>query len=101
MLILAGLNLMKMELTKVVDLLFLGGGKNVDTRRNKQAIFFETSKNFQDALDLILSGRYERLNNNSSSIQEFLFSIQLQINFSYVAHTNFIYCAFNGANVLI
>ena len=54
------------KLTKVADLLFLGGGKNVDTRRNKQAIFFETSKNFQDALDLILSGRYERLDNNSS-----------------------------------
>jgi iron complex outermembrane receptor protein len=54
------------KLTKVADLLFLGGGKNVDTSRNKQAIFFETSKNFQDALDLILSGRYERLDNNSS-----------------------------------
>ena len=54
------------KLTKAADLLFLGGGKNVDTSRNKQAIFFETSKNFQDALDLILSGRYERLDNNSS-----------------------------------
>ena len=54
------------KLTKVADLLFLGGGKNVDTSRNKQAIFFETSKNFQDALDLILSGRYERLDNHSS-----------------------------------
>jgi len=54
------------KLTKVADLLFLGGGKNVDTSRNKQAIFFETSKNFQNALNLILSGRYERLDNNSS-----------------------------------
>ena len=54
------------KLTKVADLLFLGGGKNVDTSRNKQAIFFETSKNFQNTLDLILSGRYERLDNNSS-----------------------------------
>ena len=54
------------KLTKGADLLFLGGGKNVNTSRNKQAIFFETNKNFGDTLDLILSGRYERLKNDSS-----------------------------------
>ena len=32
------------KLIKGADLLFLGGGKNVSTGRNKQAIFFETNK---------------------------------------------------------
>ena len=54
------------KLTKGADLLFLGGGTNVSTSRNKQAVFFEANKNYGNALDLILSGRYERLDNESS-----------------------------------
>ena len=69
------------KLTKAADLLFLGGGKNVNTSRNKQAIFFETNKNFENVLDLILSGRYERLDNNSS--------FDPRISFKYLAQENF------------
>jgi len=69
------------KLTKAADLLFLGGGKNVDNSRNKQAIFFETNKNFENVLDLILSGRYERLDNNSS--------FDPRISFKYLASENF------------
>ena len=54
------------KLIKGADLLFLGGGKNVNTSRNKQAIFFETNSNFYNKLDLIFSGRYEKLDNDSS-----------------------------------
>ena len=61
------------KLTKGADLLFLGGGTNVSTSRNKQAVFFEANKNFGDALDLILSGRYERLDNESSFDPKFSF----------------------------
>jgi len=61
------------KLTKGADLLFLGGGTNVSTSRNKQAIFFEANKNFGNALDLILSGRYERLDNESSFDPKFSF----------------------------
>ena len=71
------------KLTKAADLLFLGGGKNVDTSRNKQAIFFETNKNFENVLDLILSGRYERLENNSS--------FDPRISFKYLASENFFF----------
>ncbi|MDB2357034.1 TonB-dependent receptor [Gammaproteobacteria bacterium] len=61
------------KLTKGADLLFLGGGTNVSSSRNKQAIFFEANKNFGNALDLILSGRYERLDNESSFDPKFSF----------------------------
>ena len=61
------------KLTKGADLLFLGGGTNVGTRRNKQAVFFEANKNFGNALHLILSGRYERLDNESSFDPKFSF----------------------------
>jgi iron complex outermembrane receptor protein len=61
------------KLLKGADLLFLGGGKNVNTSRDKQAIFFETNTNFIEQLDLILSGRYERLENKSSFDPKFSF----------------------------
>ena len=61
------------KLIKGADLLFLGGGKNVNTSRDKQAIFFETNKNFAEKLDLILSGRYEKLENDSSFDPKFSF----------------------------
>ena len=61
------------KLLKGADLLFLGGGKNVNTSRDKQAIFFETNMNFIGKLDLILSGRYEKLENESSFDPKFSF----------------------------
>ena len=61
------------KLLKGADLLFLGGGKNVNTSRDKQAIFFETNTNFIEQLDLILSGRYEKLENKSSFDPKFSF----------------------------
>jgi len=61
------------KLLKGADLLFLGGGKNVNTSRDKQAIFFETNANFIEQLDLILSGRYEKLENESSFDPKFSF----------------------------
>ena len=61
------------KLLKGADLLFLGGGKNVNTSRDKQAIFFETNTNFIEQLDLILSGRYEKLKNESSFDPKFSF----------------------------
>ena len=70
------------KLIKGADLLFLGGGKNVDTSRDKQAIFFEVKQSFKEKLDLILSGRYERLDNYSS------FDPKLSIKYS--ASNNFL-----------
>ena len=61
------------KLLKGADLLFLGGGKNVNTSRDKQAIFFETNANFIEQLDLILSGRYEKLEKESSFDPKFSF----------------------------
>ncbi|MDA9876720.1 TonB-dependent receptor, partial [Gammaproteobacteria bacterium] len=61
------------KLLKGADLLFLGGGKNVNTNRDKQAIFFETNTNFIEKLDLILSGRYVKLENESSFDPKFSF----------------------------
>jgi iron complex outermembrane receptor protein len=48
------------------DLLFLGGGKNVSTSRNKQAVFFEINK-FINNTELRFSTRHERLVNTSST----------------------------------
>ena len=69
------------KLTKGADLLFLGGGTNVGTSRNKQAVFFEANKNFDGALDLILSGRYERLDNESSFDPKFSFKYSFSSDF--------------------
>jgi iron complex outermembrane receptor protein len=69
------------KLTKGADLLFLGGGTNVNTSRNKQAVFFEANKNFGNALDLILSGRYERLDNESSFDPKFSFKYSVSRDF--------------------
>ena len=45
--------------------------------------FFETNKNFENVLDLILSGRYERLDNNSS--------FDPRISFKYLTLENFFF----------
>jgi len=71
------------KLTKGADLLFLGGGTNVGTSRNKQAVFFEANKNFDGALDLILSGRYERLDNESSFDPKFSFKYSFSSDFLF------------------
>ena len=61
------------KLIKGADLLFLGGGKNVNTSRDKQAIFFETNTKFLETVDIIVSGRYEKLENESSFDPKFSF----------------------------
>jgi iron complex outermembrane receptor protein len=71
------------KLTKGADLLFLGGGTNIGTSRNKQAVFFEANKNFDGALDLILSGRYERLDNESSFDPKFSFKYSFSSDFLF------------------
>ena len=70
------------KLIKGADLLFLGGGTNVSTNRNKQAIFIEANKNF-GALDLILSGRYEKQNNESSFDPKFSFKYSASRDFLF------------------
>jgi len=53
-------------LIKAADLLFLGGGKSIDGSRNKQALFFEINKAFQNNLDVKFAARYENIKSSSS-----------------------------------
>ena len=69
------------KLIKGADLIFLGGGKNVNTSRDKQAIFFEANQKFGPNLDIILSGRYEKLENESSFDPKFSFKYSASENF--------------------
>ena len=69
------------KLIKDADLLFLGGGTNVSTDRDKQAVFFETKKSFDSDLDIVFSGRYERLQNDSSFDPKVSFKYSLADNF--------------------
>ena len=54
------------KLLKTADLFFLGGGKNVDSSRSKEAIFFEVNHSFSDFTDLRFAARYEEVKNDSS-----------------------------------
>ena len=63
------------NLIKGADLLFLGGGKNISSKRNKKAIFFEIEKLFSEALDILFATRYEKVENDSS------FDPKLSLNF--------------------
>jgi len=54
------------KITKIADLFFLGGGKNVATDRTKFALFFEGRSSPTDFIDLMISGRYEESDNYSS-----------------------------------
>ena len=54
------------NLTKTADLLFLGGGINVDESRNAWAIFSEFQWDVTDALELRFAGRYESLDSGST-----------------------------------
>ena len=55
------------NLIKGADLLFLGGGKNVSSNRNKKALFFELEKIFSENLDVLFATRYEK------SISKFIY----------------------------
>ena len=63
------------NLIKGADLLFLGGGKNISSDRNKKALFFELEKIFTENLDVLFATRYEKVENDSS------FDPKLSINF--------------------
>lgn len=54
------------NLTKIADLLFLGGGVNVDESRSAWAVFSEFEWDATDALEFRLAGRYEDLEDEST-----------------------------------
>ena len=54
------------NLIKGADLLFLGGGKNISSDRDKKAIFIEVEKILSKSFDLLFATRYEKVENNSS-----------------------------------
>jgi iron complex outermembrane receptor protein len=54
------------NLIKAADLLFLGGGKNISSDRDKKALFIEVEKVFTESLDMLFATRYEKIENNSS-----------------------------------
>ena len=63
------------NLIKGADLLFLGGGKNISSNRDKKAIFFEIEKIFSERFDFLFATRYEKVENDSS------FDPKLSLNF--------------------
>ena len=54
------------NLTKFADLLFLGGGINVNESRNAWGAFAEWAWDATDALELRFAGRYENLDSDST-----------------------------------
>ena len=54
------------NLTKPADLLFLGGGVNVDEARTAWAVFAEFQRSITDSLDIGFAGRYENLDSGST-----------------------------------
>ena len=54
------------KMTKAADLLFLGGGSNVDAQREKYSLFTEINPYFGSDLDLKLSARYEKIGKETS-----------------------------------
>lgn len=70
------------KITKIADLFFLGGGKNVATNRDKLALFFEGRTAPNDFLDLMISGRYEESTNYSSFDPKIAFKSKLNDFFS-------------------
>jgi len=63
------------NIVKGADLLFLGGGKNIASNRNKKAIFLEIEKILSESFDLLFATRYEKVEDNSS------FDPKLSLNF--------------------
>ncbi|MFT7128207.1 MAG: iron complex outermembrane receptor protein, partial [Gammaproteobacteria bacterium] len=54
------------SLTKPADLLFLGGGINVDESRSAWAVFSEFQWDITDSLEIRFAGRYEDLDSGST-----------------------------------
>jgi iron complex outermembrane receptor protein len=54
------------NLTKPADLLFLGGGVNVDESRSSWALFSEFQRDITDNLEIGFAGRYENLDSGST-----------------------------------
>ncbi len=63
------------NLIKGADLLFLGGGSNVSSDRDKKALFFELEKIFSESFVVLFATRYEKVENDSS------FDPKLSVNF--------------------
>ena len=63
------------NLIKGADLLFLGGGSNISSDRDKKALFFELEKIFSESLVVLFATRYEKVENDSS------FDPKLSVNF--------------------
>ncbi len=70
------------NLTKFADLLFLGGGVNVDASRNAWATFAELAWDATDALEFRVAGRYENLESDSTFDPKL--SVRYQFNDSLV-----------------
>ena len=54
------------QMIKAADLLFLGGGSNVDSQRNKYSLFAEINPTLDYDLNMKLSARFEKVGNESS-----------------------------------
>ncbi|MCS5594000.1 MAG: TonB-dependent receptor [Porticoccaceae bacterium] len=54
------------NLTKPADLLFLGGGVNVDESKSAWAVFSEFQRDLTDSLEIGFAGRYENLDSGST-----------------------------------
>jgi iron complex outermembrane receptor protein len=54
------------KLIKSADLLFLGGGRDVSSDRDKKAVFVEIEKIFTEQFNILLASRYEKVDRNSS-----------------------------------
>ena len=54
------------KMIKAADLLFLGGGSNVESDREKYAIFSELYPLLSDDLDLKISARFEKIGKETS-----------------------------------
>ena len=76
------------KLLKTADLFFLGGGKNVDSSRSKEAIFFEVNHSFSDFTDLRFAARYEEVKNDSSFDPKISFRHKLSNNLSLRASSS-------------
>ena len=54
------------NLSKPADLLFLGGGVNVDKSRSAWAVFSEFQRDLTDSFEIKFAGRYENLDSGST-----------------------------------
>ncbi len=68
------------NLTKVADLLFLGGGVNVDESRSAWAVFTEFQWDATDELEFRFAGRYEDLEDESTFDPKLSFRYQARDN---------------------